>query len=468
MQGAERSPGEDPASVGAFLGAASEVAARLLEASAVHVLCHFDGDGLCSGGLLLGALHRANVPVQVSAIQGLTSGTIERIRKTTPPLVVTTDVGSGQLDRLERLHTPVIVLDHHVPEGEGGPWLTHLNPRLFDLDGTFGACGTTIAFLVTLAMSEDNWGALPTALAGIVADRQHLGGARGLNGVVVEQARERKLVRCLQGIPLRGETVDRALKEGIDPFVRRLHGDAVAVEALLQEVGLDPMAHLDSLSQQQHSMLSSRLCLELLEQGADAAILADAVTEQWFFPAGGSAHDLSAALDACGRLGRPSVGLAAAVGDRGALAAAMRLSDTRRGAIAAALRPIVGGALRTSAGCYVVEVPESGIAGAVAALTLMFLVHPDRPVLAVAPDGDRLKLSLRGSRAQIARGLDLHRAMGLAVAEVGGSGGGHPIAAGGRVPPGSLERALTAIDREVCTQLRLEAQGTPAASPSGS
>ncbi|HUM82059.1 MAG TPA: DHHA1 domain-containing protein, partial [Methanothrix sp.] len=51
------------------------------------------------------------------------------------------------------------------------------------------------------------------------------------------------------------------------------------------------------------------------------------------------------------------------------------------------------------------------------------------------------------------RGLDLSVAMRRATGAVGGVGGGHTIASGGSIPPGSEDRFLTILDEIVGEQL---------------
>jgi RecJ-like exonuclease len=53
----------------------------------------------------------------------------------------------------------------------------------------------------------------------------------------------------------------------------------------------------------------------------------------------------------------------------------------------------------------------------------------------------------------VEKGLDLSAVMRTASAAVGGSGGGHNVAAGGLIPTGSKERFLQEADRIIRAQL---------------
>jgi single-stranded DNA-specific DHH superfamily exonuclease len=68
--------------------------------------------------------------------------------------------------------------------------------------------------------------------------------------------------------------------------------------------------------------------------------------------------------------------------------------------------------------------------------------------------GDVVKVSARGNKLLISKGLDLSMALRKAAESVGGVGGGHTIASGASIPPGSEEKFLASVDRIVGEQLR--------------
>ena len=80
---------------------------------------------------------------------------------------------------------------------------------------------------------------------------------------------------------------------------------------------------------------------------------------------------------------------------------------------------------------------------------------PELPLLAfaVAENGSGVKVSARGTRALTERGLDLSIVMREAAAAVGGTGGGHNVAAGGTIPEGTEERFLDEAERILGAQL---------------
>jgi single-stranded-DNA-specific exonuclease len=63
-------------------------------------------------------------------------------------------------------------------------------------------------------------------------------------------------------------------------------------------------------------------------------------------------------------------------------------------------------------------------------------------------------VSARGNKLLISQGLDLSVALRRAAESVGGVGGGHTIASGASIPPGSQEKFLSCLDQMVGEQLR--------------
>jgi len=80
---------------------------------------------------------------------------------------------------------------------------------------------------------------------------------------------------------------------------------------------------------------------------------------------------------------------------------------------------------------------------------------PSLPIIAFASSEDQkgIKVSARAARALVEKGLDLSAVMKAASASVGGSGGGHNVAAGGMIPAGTEERFLRAAEDIIRDQL---------------
>lgn len=179
------------------------------------------------------------------------------------------------------------------------------------------------------------------------------------------------------------------------------------------------------------------------------------------------AKEFATLLNACGRHDRPEVGKAVCLGDRGeALAEALRNQDSHRESLKRAIRLVKEGGengIREDACCpslryfHGQDLIEDTIVGIVAGMLLGSPEVPsDRPLFAFAQASDgtcTLKVSARGTRDLVRRGLDLSAVMRVASESVGGSGGGHNIAAGATIPEGTEKAFLTKANEQIQKQL---------------
>src|SRR5206468_4751176 len=96
-----------------------------------------------------------------------------RLQEKSNELLVVSDMGSGQLDLLESLPYPVVVLDHHKPIRDSEK-IAHVNPHFFGVDGAREMCGPTTTWLFALVLDERNWDLAGPAIAGAIGDKQAL------------------------------------------------------------------------------------------------------------------------------------------------------------------------------------------------------------------------------------------------------------------------------------------------------
>lgn len=183
------------------------------------------------------------------------------------------------------------------------------------------------------------------------------------------------------------------------------------------------------------------------------------------------AKEFATLLNACGRHERADVGMRVCLGDREeALRVALAQQDDHRRKLRDAMELVKGSPdfqartvtpegrnLRSIRYFHGGSSIEDTIVGIVAGMLLSSPDFPvDRPLIAFAQAGDgscTVKVSGRGTRDLARMGLDLSSAMRSASEIVGGSGGGHNIAAGASIPEGTEEDFLLAIDLLITAQL---------------
>ncbi|MBM4237888.1 MAG: DHH family phosphoesterase, partial [Euryarchaeota archaeon] len=164
-------------------------------------------------------------------------------------------------------------------------------------------------------------------------------------------------------------------------------------------------------------------------------------------------------LNACGRYGQGSTGLAICSGERGeTLRKGLGLLQNHRGNLADAVALVKDlGVVRGRNLQYFHGRDEilDSIVGIVAGMVLGSGEIPtELPIVAFAfSEEDKIKVSARGTRELVNRGLDLAEAVKLASERVGGTGGGHNIAAGATISSGKEMDFIEEMEKIVEGQL---------------
>ena len=249
--------------------------------------------------------------------------------------------------------------------------------------------------------------------------------------------------------------VGEALATSIDPFVRGLSGRNEAVAPFLDSLGIESHRSPAKLSPEENRRLVVALKERLTSSGVvpEAADVLD--QERWFLPSLGlDAEEVSNLQNAAGRAGVPGVGVAYALGDPRAAERVRSAEREWRTGILRGLLRIENDGVNSMRFLRWFESPETTLAGTQAGLAMNYLLPPDHPVF-VFSDGSTgpTKVSARGLLRQVDRGLDLSAACRIAAAAVGGEGGGHRVASGATIPPGTRPAFLEAADRVLAEQL---------------
>lgn len=415
-------------------------------ASRVRILCHYDPDGTTAAAILARALMRRGKRVHATMTHALDTATVDRVKSEPNELLVVSDMGSAQLDLLEPLPYPVVVLDHHKPLRDSER-VVHVNPHLFEIDGAREMCGATTSWLFTLVLDEANWDLAGLAAAGAIGDKQDMGGFRGVNAVLFAEAVDRKILTPERRLALRDRPLAQALALSISPYFRGIGGRPEAAEEFLRSVGIDPTATLRSLDANQRRHLTSVLATRLVEQGSAPEAVEVLVEDRyWIEPDQMYAQDLEAYVNSCDRLEQMGLGMAVCLGDREALAKAEVLLDQYTNRVLEHLRGLETDGLYAKKHVQFFYCEEPSLAGSVAGAGIQFYFDQSKPVFGLSVMERQTKISARGTRTQIASGVDLAAACREAAEKLDGDGGGHNIASGATIPKGKEDKFLTLVD----------------------
>ena len=419
----------------------------------VRIISHYDADGLCAAGILSRAFLRMNRPFHTTIAHQIDDALVELLSKQAYPWTIFSDMGSGALDLVEKLQSRVVVLDHHQPLRESRQ-AVQLNCHLWGIDGTFECCASTLALLAAISLDEANWDLSGIACAGAIGDRQHQPAWKGLNAEVLAFAEKTGHLRTRRGLVLEGPNLGAALAQNNEPYFQGVSGNPEGARALIEAAGLSPAATLKELDESELSALSSLLVLNLLRGGTSEEFSRGVMVDRhWVSGFDTDANELSAVVNACGRLGQEDLGLSVCLGGRQALAEARAVREQYRSRITKGMLELEAKGITKKQNIQYFYSDNAQMAGAFAALVMNYLFPGKHPTISLAREGQSIKISARGTRPLVAKGLDLAKACRQAASRQGGDGGGHSIASGATVPLGSEIAFLDALDAAVGEQL---------------
>lgn len=419
--------------------------------SEVRVISHYDADGISSAGVVCGTLLRAGKRFHATMTKSLTEKVISEVDPDTELLIVS-DMGSSQLDALEKLPCKVIVMDHHLPLRDSEK-VVHVNPHLANIDGMTSASASAVCELFAISVDERNWDLLPVAFGGIAGDRQTIRGLSGLNKWLFEEGAKKGIIEARPGSLLPDGPLLEGLVNSTDPYVIGISGSEEGAKALLEEAGVPAAADLASLKEEQRMKLSSLLALKLAAQGTPMSTLEEVVRERYYFPSWKmDAENLASLMNACGRSNNESTGLAMALGDRDAMNGARELRKGYSSEVLEGLDKVVKNGVSKAENIQYFWNENLGLSGILCGVTMQYFGDRDKPTITLAATNGEVKISSRGTFELLDRGIDLAAALRESAAKVGGVGGGHKIASGATVPKGKEEEFLDALDKTIGEQ----------------
>ncbi len=420
----------------------------------LRVISHHDADGIAAAAIMTAALSRAKKQFHLTITKGLEADTIESLSKEGNEAILLLDMGSGQVEGLEHLEAKVAVLDHHKPSRKSKK-IVQVNPHFHDINGMTEGCAAALSFLFAIIMDPCNWDLSPIAIAGIIGDRQHMGGMRGLNQQILDYAVEKEYISVQRSLNLKGATIADAIADSVDPYFVGISGRKDNVLAFLESMGLNPATPLGALDEVYRRKLTSMLSLRLMGQGCRPETVEELVSEiHWIPSMSMSAMDLADMLNACGRMDHEGLGIALCMHDEDALTLAGDLRREYNRKIMDKLMEIESGGASQKDHIQYFTASDASLSGAQAGLAMQYILDQSKPTLALSEVKGKTKVSSRGTKYLVSKGLDLAAALKKASEKVGGVGGGHAVASGATVPKDKEEGFLAAVDELVGLQLR--------------
>ena len=199
----------------------------------IHLVSHFDTDGITSAAILSKTLERLDKQFSVKILKQLGQNEIDIFPE--DKIILISDLGSGNIDELSKIKNKVFILDHHeILEQPKSENIHILNPHL--LNEYEELCAAELSYLFSRTISEENKELAHLAILGAVGDTMEKEVNKSRNSIINEAK-----VKVKKGLLIYPSTrpLDKALEFSSRPFIPGVTGDSQGTYELLQEAGIE-------------------------------------------------------------------------------------------------------------------------------------------------------------------------------------------------------------------------------------
>ncbi len=439
----------------------SEKAAAMIssmpKSTRIRVVSHYDADGITAASIICKALHREGYDFHATLMRNPFTQGLERVSKEKNELVIFSDMGSGQIETIEQLNCKAIIIDHHqYLKSETSNEVLQINANLCGINGNYEACGASLSYSVAKALNSRNEDLAPLAIAGATGDKQYIGSIRGYNKTILDEALEKGFLKQDIGMKLYGDSLFDALYYSVDPYYTGLSGNKEGIHELLGRLNLDEAVKIEELDDSQKRKLQSFLILKLIKNGCEKNILDTVIRKRYQSSMLRCELERFAdLLDACGKGGDRSLGLAICLGDKKAFDEAVKLEKEYKQSILDELLQLEKDGFEEKKSFRYFYSSNSSLGGVIGGIATNFIFDREKPLLSLVRKNDEIHISCRGNQHLVAEGLDLGFAMKEAAAKLDGNGGGHKIAAGAMVSSDKEKEFLDIVDTILSKQMKV-------------
>ena len=437
---------------------AREAADELKRSKSVHCISHYDCDGIASAAIVYKALEREEIPVTITFVKELNKKEVEKIKDFKEDLLLFTDIGSGQISLLESLaeSKKILISDHHLPEKETK--MLQLNPHLVGIDGGENISGAGITYLLMRLMNPENKELLPYALIGAVGDIQmNEDGFLGLNQGFLEDAKQFDFLTVKKGLKIFGrgrKPIPQALSYTTEPYLPGITYNESGAVQFLSELGIKLQEKgkwrtFKDLSFEEEKKIINGL---ILRGYAAEKLLGDI----FILKNGWEISEFASLLNACGRLDKPEIGLKICLENDFKLANLILKEYGRK--ISQYLNFVEEnknnkevirdfGELKVIVGKSNIH---ENIIGTVTSILQRSNTLKTSVLVGMAYTEDNaIKISGRSSEKALKKGFYMNEVLSELCALCDGRGGGHKLAAGGKIPQQNEEKFIKLLSKVV-------------------
>ncbi len=471
------------------------------ENSSIRIYTHLDSDGLAAGAILGKALYRENIPFQITIIRQLEKEEIIKIAESElDNFLIFSDFGSGQYLELQKefllrdYKGHFMILDHHLPQKisnkseiqaiedihlETTPW--HINPYFYGIDGSSELSGAGLCYYFAKSLNEINNDLSSIAIVGAIGDIQNQGPNKsfmGVNSLILEDAKNSGLIEIVDDLnfsPIK--PLNEAIAYSSDIKLPGLTNDANKTLKFLKTLGIlmedseGNVRTLNSINKDEKQKISSAIIeyATIKLNIEPSKIIQKLIVNRYVLinESDSELHDaeeFSNLLNACGRTDNGSLGVAIAMGDRkNAFQQAKESLTNYKKSLLTALSWINKEdkiqQKKHIQYFFGEDVIPENIIGTISSMLILgesSIVDKNKPIFgcALRKNENVYKISGRAHEKIVSKGVNLSEAIreALILSNLEALGGGHPPAAGTKVPFDKIDIYLEHLDKVIKKQ----------------
>ena len=317
-----------------------EDATKKLESTkgVVRIVSHIDCDGICSASILSCALARKNIKFGLSIIKQVTKEALLELKKEQYDLIIFSDLGSSSKDMILQIlcDKQIIILDHHQTQEGKSDNLVEINPLLFGVDGNKEISGAGVCYLFSKLLDEDNRDLSYLAIMGAIGDVQENKGFSGVNSMILNDAKDKlKVISGLRIFGTQTRPIYRVLEYSTEIYIPGVTGSEIGAIKFLEDLGIpikakDKVRRLIDLNDEEMKILIEAIVVKRASYVDNPQDIIGPVYLVSSEPDGFPTKDLkefSTLLNACGRLGKSSLGIGVCLGDKESKKEAFKLLE---------------------------------------------------------------------------------------------------------------------------------------------
>ena len=277
---------------------------EVIEDKEIHVISHFDTDGITSAAIMIQTLRKLDQKFSVKIVKNLEKEFIYKLPR--DKIIIFLDLASGSFNHIQQSGLKeVFIIDHHeitqiVPEE-----INIVNPELNGKEKISGSC---LTYLFCKQINQENKEFAKLAILGMIGDMLEKEIDKLNNGILEEGEIKRK-----RGLLIYPSTrpLNRTLEFCSNPFIPEVTGNVKGVLELLREIGLNPTnGKYKSLLELDEKEMKKLVTAIMLRNplSKDKEIIGDIFLIKLFNKLE-DARELSAMINACSRSGKSDVAI---------------------------------------------------------------------------------------------------------------------------------------------------------------